>query len=121
MRALASSLKANGDVDQSVSHVISLVWKYVVVTIDNCMSFQDRKYTHLRKRFDLAVEEAVADRMERHEHDRLIYEHKKAEFEEKLAEMQKELDRKNNERLGLQDAIKMEQAKYEALRDPTGL
>ena len=67
VRALAGSIKANGDIQDSVSHVVSLVWKYVVITVDQCLNYQERRYSNLRSRYNMAVKEAVAKRTEHFE------------------------------------------------------
>ena len=74
MRALSSSIKANGEIDDSVSHALSLVWKYVVLTVDQCLHSQELKYSNLKAKFDTTVEMVVDEKLERYEHDRLLFE-----------------------------------------------
>ena len=52
-----------------MSHVISQVWKYVVLTIDHCLYGLNERYTRLKSRFDTEVEEIIAERMEHYEQD----------------------------------------------------
>lgn len=74
MRALAGSIKANGDIEDSVAHALSIVWKYVVVTVDQCLHSSTQKYEKLWTKFDTNIEKIVKEKMERFEHDRLIFE-----------------------------------------------
>lgn len=62
MRTLTSAIKAN-KWDKEMSHALSLLWKYVVVIVDQCLHHQVTQYKHLEKKFDMLVEEKVEKRM----------------------------------------------------------
>ena len=52
MRTLTSSIKANGAIEDKMSHALSLVWKYVVLIVDQCLHGQENKYLEMKNRFD---------------------------------------------------------------------
>jgi len=76
MRTLATAIKANGEIEDQVSHSLSLIWKFVVVTVDQCLTSQDNKYKYLRRKFEHEVELSVFEKMERFERERMTFEHK---------------------------------------------
>ena len=121
MRTLITSIKANGQIEDSVSHAISLIWKYVVVNMDQILDNNHKKYKHVLKKFDANVELAVEEKMDRFERDRLTFISKSKQLREHIADLEKSLAKKDIERKKLYEIIQQHELRYESLRDPTGL
>lgn len=100
---------------------MSLIWKYVVVNIDQILVSNQNKYKHLIKKFEANVENAVQEKMERFERDRLTFENQRIEYKKEIADLQRQLAGKDRERKKLIEIIQNHEHKYESLRDPTGL
>ena len=104
-----------------MSHAMSLIWKYVVVNVDQILQSNQNKYKHLIKKFEANVENAVQEKMERFERDRLTFENQRIEYKKEIADLQRQLAGKDRERKKLIEIIQNHEHKYESLRDPTGL
>ena len=121
MRTLISSIKANGQIEDSVSHAMSLIWKFVVVNVDQILQNNHDSYKHVIKKFDANVEEAVEEKMDRFERESLTFIQKSKQLKEQIAELEKSLAKKDQERKKLYEIIQQHELRYESLRDPTGL
>ena len=105
MRTLITSIKANGQIEDSVSHAISLIWKFVVVNVDQILDNNHKKYKHVLKKFDANVELAVEEKMDRFERDRLTFISKSKQLKEHIADLEKSLAKKDVERKKLYEII----------------
>lgn len=65
MRTLTSSVKANGAIEDQMSHAISLVWKYIVLVVDLSLQRQENKYLDIKNNFDERVQQVIKQVMDK--------------------------------------------------------
>ena len=108
LRTLTSSLKAKNVhiLDDEVTHALSLIWKYVIVIVDQCLFTQETKFKRLEQKFDASVEQLVKEKAERFERDRFTFDQQRAQFEKKIQELEKKLITKDEDRQRLKAVIK---------------
>ena len=68
---------------------MSLIWKYVIVIVDEILHCNHQKYKHLIKKFDSNVERAVEEKMDRFERDRLTFENQRIEYGKQISELER--------------------------------
>lgn len=105
----------------SVGHALSLLWKYLIITVDQCLDTQENRFNDLQSKFDNHVQKFVDEKCKRFETERLSLEAKIKRGCDEIEELEKTIEMKTQQCNKLHDSLVSSELRFESLRDPTGL
>ena len=105
-RAVISAVRAkNFDGSVDIAHSMSLLWKYVMILVDETLYRQQGNHKKLTEKFEEQVHKTVKEKIKRFETDRLAMEAKMEKLLAKIEAMEKLIEGKNMQIKKLHEAV----------------